>query len=138
MCVGDLEVWLRSVNRSVHSESFWCVLLEISEGLSALDHIRPISNEFGIRGRMPRYRFGRYGPHSNDALLEIDSPSDFTRRAPIKAQNMSRMSGNMARYSLTASVEFFELGITRASKQQAASSSTRFCMSSYGLHRIEV
>lgn len=106
MCDVDLVVWLRSVDRTVQLKSSRCVLLEISEGLSALDHIRPISNEFGIRGRMPRYRLGRYGPHSNDALLEIDSPSDVARRAPIKAQNMKRMSGNMARYSPTASLGF--------------------------------
>ena len=64
-----------------------------------MDHIKPISNEFGIRGRIPRYRLGRYGPHSNDALLEIDSPSDVVANASIKVQNMSRISGNIVSYS---------------------------------------
>ena len=71
----------------------------MSEGLSTLDHIKPISNEFGIRGRMPRYRLGRYGPHSNDALFDVDGPSDVFGNASTKAQKMSRVSGNMTRYS---------------------------------------
>jgi len=83
----------------VQLESFRCILFEISRGLSALDHIKPISNEFGIRGRMPRYRLGRYGPHSNDALLEVHSPSDVAGNASIKAQNMSRLDDSIARYS---------------------------------------
>jgi len=58
-----------------------------------------MSNEWGIRGRMPRYRLGRYGPHSNEALLKTDSPSDAGRNASMEAQNMSRMNGNIARYS---------------------------------------
>jgi hypothetical protein len=32
-------------------------------------------------------------------LLEVDSPSDVVENASIKAQNMSEMSGNIARYS---------------------------------------
>jgi hypothetical protein len=64
-----------------------------------LDHIKLISNEFGIRGRIPRYRLGRYGPHSNDALPEVDSPSDVVANASIKAKNMNRISGNMMSYS---------------------------------------
>jgi hypothetical protein len=32
---------------------------------------------------------GRYGPHSNDALLDVDSPSDAVANASIQAQNMS-------------------------------------------------
>ena len=58
-----------------------------------------MSNEFGVRGRMPRYRLVRYGPHNNDALLEADTPSDVVANASIKAQNMSRVSGNIVRYS---------------------------------------
>lgn len=100
MCAGDLAVWPALVDKTAQLEASWCVLFEISEGLSALDHIRPISNDFGIRDRMPRYRLGRYGPHSNDALLCVDGPSDVigNGNASIKAQNMSRMSCTMARY----------------------------------------
>ena len=71
----------------------------MSEGSSALDHIKPISKEFGIRGRMPRYRLGRYGPHSNDALLEVDSLSDVVANASIKGQKLSRMNANIVSYS---------------------------------------
>jgi len=62
---------------------------------------------------MPRYRLGRYGPHSNDALLEVDSPSDVVEYASIKAQNMSEMSGNIARYSQRC---VFNSGTARAAK----------------------
>ena len=80
-------------------ESFTRVLFEMSEGSSALDHIKPMSNEFGIRGRMPTYRFGRYGPHSNDALLGIRKSSIVAGNALVKAQSTSRMAGNIAEYS---------------------------------------
>ena len=97
MCVGDLKIWPKLVDRIMRLESSRCVLFEISEGLSALDHIKPISNEFGIRGRIPRYKLGRYGPHSSDALLEVDTSSDVVGNASIKAQILSRMSSNIAR-----------------------------------------
>jgi len=42
----------------------------------------------------PKYRLGRYGPHSNDALLDDDSPSDAFANASIQVQNMSGKSGN--------------------------------------------
>ena len=93
MCVGDLEIWPKLAGRTVQLKSSYYVLFEISDGLSALDHIQPIINDFGIRGRMPRYKLGRYGPHSNDALFEVDSPSN------IIVQNMSRTNGNIVRYS---------------------------------------
>jgi hypothetical protein len=66
-----------------------------------MDHIKPMSNEFGIRGRMPKYRLGRYGPHSNDMLLETDRPSDVVGNASLSAQMMTRMSGNIARCGQT-------------------------------------
>lgn len=59
-----------------------------------------MSNEFGIRGRMPRYRLGRYGPHSSDALLDDDSPSDGFGNALTNAHRMSRTSENMTKYSI--------------------------------------
>lgn len=115
MCAGDLEVWLQLVDRTVQLESSGCVLFKISEGSSALDHIKPISNEFGIRGRMPRYRFGRYGPHSNDALLDVDRSSRVVGNASIKVQNMSRMSGNMVKCSVPCVVESSTTGDARDS-----------------------
>jgi len=33
-----------------------------------LDHNSPVSRDFGKRGLTPKYRFGRYGPHSNEAF----------------------------------------------------------------------
>lgn len=58
-----------------------------------------MSNDCGIRGRMPRYRFGRYGPQSNDELLKVNCPSEVIVHGSIKAQNMNRISGNIASYS---------------------------------------
>lgn len=92
-----------------------------------MDHIKPISNEFGIRGRMPRYRLGRYGPHSNDALLEVDSPSDVVANASIKVQNMSRISGNI----VTTARVYFMCSIAFSSQvlpepQETAASFTSF------------
>ena len=42
----------------------------------------------------PKYRLGRYGPHGNDALLDVDSSSDAVADASIQVQNMSGISGN--------------------------------------------
>lgn len=91
MCVGDLEVRPELVTSTAQSEVFSSLLFEMSVGSSIFDHIKPISNEFGIRGRMPRYKLGRYGPHSNDALSGLTSPSDVVANAPIKEQNTSRV-----------------------------------------------
>ena len=33
-----------------------------------LDHSSPVNSDFGKRGRTPKYKFGRYGPHNNDAF----------------------------------------------------------------------
>jgi len=33
-----------------------------------LDHSSPVSRDFGRRGRTPKYRLGRYGPHNNEAF----------------------------------------------------------------------
>jgi hypothetical protein len=33
-----------------------------------LDHNSPVSRDFGKRGLTPKYRFGRYGPHNNEAF----------------------------------------------------------------------
>src|SRR5271170_5361929 len=33
-----------------------------------LDHNSPVSRDFGRRGLTPKYRFGRYGPHNNEAF----------------------------------------------------------------------
>ena len=71
----------------------------MSETLSALDHIKPMSNEFGIRGRIPRYKLGRYGPHSNDALFASPPGS-----AEITALNMQimRNSDDMTKIQLAS------------------------------------
>jgi len=89
----------------------------MSGGLSALAHIKPISNEFGIRGRMPRYRLGRYGPHSNDALLEVDSPSDVVANASIKVQNMSRISGNIAKVYFMCGFAFSSVAVLEGNQE---------------------
>ena len=73
-------------------ESSEYVLSKVFGGSSALDHIKPISNDIGIRGRMPTYRLGRYGPHSSDALLEFGSSSDVVGNASTKAQSKSRIA----------------------------------------------
>ena len=87
-----------------------------------MDHIKPISNEFGIRGRMPRYKLGRYGPHSNDALLKVDSPSDVVANASVMVQNMSRISGNIVSYSqgvLHVQLCVFKSGFARAARDSS-------------------
>ena len=71
----------------------------MSETLSALDHIKPMSNEFGIRGRIPRYKLGRYGPHSNDALFA--SPPGSAKITALNMQDM-RNSDNMMEIQLVS------------------------------------
>ncbi len=63
---------------------------------SALDHIKPISKESGMRGRMPKYRLGRYGPQRNDTLLALELSSQPVWYASIN--NMTRMRRNITRY----------------------------------------
>ena len=43
-----------------------------------LDHSSPVRRELGRRGRTPKYRLGRYGPHSREAFeaAEIAFSSD--------------------------------------------------------------
>lgn len=48
------------------------ILSAIVAGSSELDHIKPRSSESGLRGRMPKYRLGRYGPHSKDVLIDTE------------------------------------------------------------------
>lgn len=85
----------------ISSEQGWGhsagVFFETSEGSSTLDHIKPMSNEFGIRGRRPTYKFGRNGPHSNEALPEIGEGS-FTvaEKTLAKAQSASKADRNMS------------------------------------------
>lgn len=82
-----------------------------------MDHINPISSEFGIRGRIPRYRLGRYGPHSNDELLQVGSSSDTAGNASIRAQNTSRTSSNMASVQVNRCLRHIRQQVHVASSQ---------------------
>ena len=58
-----------------------------------------MSNEFGIRGLIPRYKLGRYGPHSKDALFA--SPPGLAEVAALKMHNI-RHSDSMTRIQLAS------------------------------------
>lgn len=49
-----------------------------------------------MRGRMPKYRLGRYGPQRKDTLLAVEISSHPVWYASI--ENMSKMRKNITRY----------------------------------------
>lgn len=67
---------------------------------SRFPHIKPAIKGFSdILGRMPRYRFGRYGPHSKDALF-VDTVSAATCVGGRIAKTSARSDGgrNISRH----------------------------------------
>jgi hypothetical protein len=38
---------------------------------SPLNHIIPVDREDGIRGLVPKYKFGRYVPHNNESFKAL-------------------------------------------------------------------
>ena len=60
-----------------------------------------MSNELGTRGRIPRYKFGRYGPHNNDALFASNGPVAVNCKVVMTVQSKSRISKDMMKYGLS-------------------------------------
>ena len=60
-----------------------------------------MSNELGMRGRIPRYKFGRYGPHNNDALFASSWLLAVNCEVVMAVQSKSRISEDMMKYWLS-------------------------------------